>query len=229
MTSHNRPEYLKKVLEGLSKNDNLDKFILLTAEEPGCEENQKLFSNVDFIEIKRTIRPEKFGCNKNTITAINDAFNDYDFVCILEEDVVPSSDFLNFILWGNKEFKDNKDIFNLSGWFNDKDDFADFSDFNDICKTRPAFNCWGWATWKDRWNSINFNNDTNVSWDTQIQRNYINGKNLKEVYPVVSRVTNIGEVGTYTTPEFWNELKQYVDKNHDSFNLSNISNFNLRI
>jgi len=113
MPTYNRSQYLVQVLEGLSKCENLDKFFIVTSEEPDCPEVSALFDKVDFIKIVRWKNEEKLGCNKNVIQAINFGFDCSDVVVVLEDDIVPGRDFLNYFLWGFENIKPENDIIAL--------------------------------------------------------------------------------------------------------------------
>ena len=116
MPTYNRPQYLSQVLEGLSKCENLDKFFIVTSEEPGCPEVFELFNKVDFIEIKRHINSVRLGCNDNVIQAINLGFLCSEYVVVLEDDIVPGRDFLNYFLWGFENIKPENGIVTLSAY-----------------------------------------------------------------------------------------------------------------
>lgn len=79
------------------------------------------------------------------------------FVIMAEEDIQPSDDALEFLLWGATQFEDRADVLLVNahsrcgqGW--DGPDVKDDPDADPAAvRLLPYFNQWGWATWRDRW------------------------------------------------------------------------------
>ena len=89
------------------------------------------------------------------ISGINEVFTKSTTAIILEDDIVVTKYFLNYMNKSLIEFKSNNNIFSITGYsFKNKINSNDVYVFN-------RFMSWGWATWKNRWNSINFNYSKN--------------------------------------------------------------------
>jgi hypothetical protein len=90
------------------------------------------------------------------------AFEDpkIDFVFMAEEDILPADDLLEYISWGRDEFRDDEEVLVVNahsrcgqGW--DGPDVKDDPDADPrIVRLSPYFNQWGWASWRDRWESV---------------------------------------------------------------------------
>jgi hypothetical protein len=88
------------------------------------------------------------GCRLGVQEAISWFFNHEEFGVILEDDVYPTQDFLDFCELMLRRYITDESIFSISGTsFLDVNDFASQSEYRMACVT----NVWGWATWKRAW------------------------------------------------------------------------------
>ena len=100
-------------------------------------------------------RESNLGLANSLISGINEVFTKSTTAIILEDDIVVTKYFLNYMNKSLIEFKSNNNIFSITGYsFKNKINSNDVYVFN-------RFMSWGWATWKNRWNSINFNYSKN--------------------------------------------------------------------
>ena len=99
-----------------------------------------------FAEVRLICRKKNFGLGRNIISGLNHIFTKYDRAIILEDDIVTSPMFLSFMNLALDRYKDNTEVMSVSGYVSqfDKTDVPDFF-------FSYWFECWGWATWKDRW------------------------------------------------------------------------------
>lgn len=110
------------------------------------------------------------GCKNGVSNAINWFFENNSHGIILEEDCIPSPEFLNLCVELLNKYQHNTDIWTICGFnpiskYNiSVDDSYFFSRFN---------SCWGWATWADRWRK----------YDSSLEHldNAIKGRHLKNV------------------------------------------------
>lgn len=92
-------------------------------------------------------RPINFGLKNNLIDGINYVFQFHDTICVVEDDILVGRNFFNFCeqqlnLQGNW-------VFSISGF-----NFPGLE--TEGIFYHHKFSSWGWATWKDRWQMINF-------------------------------------------------------------------------
>jgi hypothetical protein len=114
-----------------------------------CDQTRKIIDQVDWdCEIKTLFRSKNLGCKYAVSEAINWFFENVEQGIILEDDCLPDQSFFWFCQELLNKYKNNKQIFNISGnnfqdgmWRGDGSYY--FSKY---------FHCWGWATWADRWN-----------------------------------------------------------------------------
>lgn len=205
MPAYNRHAYLREVLEGLRGCRDLDKFCIVTGEEPGCPETRSLFDAVDWVPIVRSLHSERMGCNANVLGTIDRALELGDRFVSLEDDIVPGVDFLSFVRWGLDRFRDDASVFDVSGYQRHVDpperaDAGKVLSFDWFCP-------WGWASWRDRWER--FRREVQVplsgsaSWDVFVCKWVVEEARLKELRPAVGRVQNIGEEGTWVPSAAW--------------------------
>jgi len=91
-----------------------------------------------------TERKSNIGLAKNIISGITEIINAKEKAIILEDDVVVSSTFLNYMNDALNYYEQEKKVWNICAFAEKNDEIKDFF-FSQL------FLCWGWATWKDRW------------------------------------------------------------------------------
>lgn len=95
------------------------------------------------------------GLANSLISGINKVFLKHNTIIVLEDDIVVSKYFLNYMNRSLEIFKSNFEIFSITGYsFKNEINTKDIYVFN-------RFMSWGWACWKNRWENINFNSSIN--------------------------------------------------------------------
>lgn len=97
------------------------------------------------------IKTKHLSARESGLSAIDEFFNKEEWGIILEDDIVPNESFFFYCKEMLLKYKDNSNIFTISGWsaldFNQtskqtlKEDYF-FSKYSHI---------WGWATWRRAW------------------------------------------------------------------------------
>ncbi|MEA2019862.1 MAG: sugar transferase [Campylobacterota bacterium] len=153
--TYNRLTHTQRTVEALSKNllaKESELFIYSDAAE-NENEKQKVIEVRKYLKtIKgfKSIQINEQITNKglpNSISfAVTDIVNKFGKVIVVEDDIVTSPYFLTFMNDSLNYYKDNKNIWHISGW-----NFPiDNNGLNDTFLWRAA-QVWGWGTWKDRW------------------------------------------------------------------------------
>lgn len=204
MTLCKRPKYTARVLEALAACDGIDGVPVYLMCEPVCDEVVRL-AHAFRQPCEVFVYAEPAGCNINTGYALATGFKHADRVVALEDDTVPGRDFLRFIRWGLDAYENDKSVFSVCGY--------QMTEPHELHRTSEVirenwFTPWGWATWRDRWDTIRTGwpeKDEEISWDTVIHR--IKLGHRCEVRPIVARIQNIGgELGTHVPSVHWHEL-----------------------
>ncbi len=157
----NRPNHLKQTLEAL-KNNNLarqsglyiycdhardDVDVKKVKDVIAISKSVKGFASVEVIE-----RENNYGLAKNIISGVTDVVSKYERVIVLEDDILTSPLFLEFMNNALEKYKNEKNIWHISGWNYP----IDMPDVEGAFLWR-VMNCWGWGTWRDRWNHFQKN------------------------------------------------------------------------
>lgn len=111
----------------------------------------KVFKN---LKIKQ--RSKNLGCKENIISGISECFEEFNSAIILEDDLVLDKFFIDYMLEALEKYESKKKVFHISGY-----------SYLDINSQKAVFtrlmNCWGWATWADRWAKLNTDSEELIS------------------------------------------------------------------
>src|SRR5205085_4047904 len=118
--------------------------------EPGHPQVLELAHRAPF-ENKRIVEnATRLGCGDNIYSAIDDAFRFADYVILLEDDVVPAPDCLRYFEWARRRYRDDPQVFSVSAYSR----LTPPPERYYVAHRAPWFNCWGFATWADRWSEM---------------------------------------------------------------------------
>jgi len=181
------------------------------------------------------------GLAESIIDGVTRVINIYGKAIVIEDDLEVASNFLSFINQGLIKYKDENKIFSICGYSNKITIPKDFVYDAYFC-TRSS--SWGWGTWKNRWNSVDW--DLN-NWDrikkTKIDFNSWGGsdcfKMLRSVknrqgnswairfcytqfiqdklslFPTISKVKNRGFDGSGINCKRWSRFKCIFDNTNN--------------
>ena len=136
---------------------------------------------------KKTIiyRKKNYGLSANIQKGVTEVINNFGKVIVLEDDVLVAKNFLNYMNEALNYYANKKKVFHINSW-NYELNYKN-KDFSKTFLIR-LMNCWGWATWKDRWLGFvknpkkctknfsnedikNFNIGNNYNYWSQVERN----------------------------------------------------------
>lgn len=89
----------------------------------------------------------------SVINGVTEVINKYGKAIIVEDDIICSSNFLSFLNQGLDYYEQKKNVFSVSGE-SIKVKCPEGYEYSNYFAPRAG--CWGWATWADRWNSVDF-------------------------------------------------------------------------
>ncbi len=159
---YNRVSHTKKTVDALKKNELASNSHLIVFSD-GAKSEIEMNSVQDVREFIKTIkgfksiniieRERNFGLAASVIEGINHVLNLYDRVIAIEDDVITATSFLNFINKSLEYYQQDKSIFSVSGYpypieipsLYNKDVFISY-----------RASSWGWGTWKDRWEKVDW-------------------------------------------------------------------------
>ncbi|WP_198314779.1 MULTISPECIES: glycosyltransferase family 2 protein [unclassified Acidovorax] len=99
------------------------------------------FKSVTVVE-----REINYGLARNIIEGVSDVCSRYGRAIVLEDDIVTSPQFLTFMNAALDRYADDSRVWHISGWNYP----INTEGLGDVFLWR-LMNCWGWATWADRW------------------------------------------------------------------------------
>lgn len=150
-----RPEHTLRTLEALAANQLADRSDLIVYADAARSERDAEAVNAvrnliqaasGFRSVTLNERPTNFGLERNIIEGVTEVCGRYGRVIVLEDDIVTGPHFLSFMNAALGRYEDEKRVWHISGWNYpiDKDGLGDAFFLR-------VMNCWGWATWGDRW------------------------------------------------------------------------------
>lgn len=175
---YNRPEHTERTLESLKKNElfNLSNLYIFSDGPKNSKDAIKVEetrSKIKFLTGAKKINliqhSENFGLQKSVIYGVSKIFEEYSNAIILEDDLVFSQNFLVFMNKALEKYEENKKIQSIGGYTPN----IEF-DGNSQDSFFLSYRCctWGWATWKDRWEK--------VDWELKDFSTFISNKKLKK-------------------------------------------------
>lgn len=183
----NRLDHTKKTIDALKENilaKESELFIFSdgarnSEEYIKVKSVRKYLKSIDGFKKINIIETEKNrGLAKSVISGVTDIINKYGKVIVLEDDLVTSKYFLKYMNEALTIFKEREDIWSISGYGPNINIPTDYKD--DIYITKRG-SSWGWATWKDRWELVDWKvSDYNIfkSNREMIQEFNLSGKDL---------------------------------------------------
>lgn len=161
---YNRPWHTKQTLEALMRNDYADQSTLFIYCD-GAKENasEELLSRVKEV---RTIIREKNWCKEvviieqkdnlgladSIINGVTEIVNKYGKIIVLEDDIVTSVNFINYMNTALQRYENEFIVKQISAYAFDLE-----CEKKNSAYFIPLTTTWGWATWKRVWVEINFN------------------------------------------------------------------------
>lgn len=125
-------------------------------------EKEKYFKHITF-----TQRERNFGLADSIIDGVTSVINKHGAIIVLEDDIVVSPVFLDYMNTALKHYKDWPKVWSIAGW-----GYPIATQGLGDCYFWRIPHCWGWASWSDRWQY--FSRDVSLAEFTQADIHYIN-------------------------------------------------------
>ena len=154
---YNRPEHTRQTLEALRANSlarRSDLFVFADGARtqsgfPAVEAVRKLIRAIDgFQSVTIVEREHNFGLSKSVVSGVTHLCNEYGRAIAVEDDVITAPDFLEFMNHALQRYVTEPKMFSVCA-FNLPIVPPQTYSYDAFCSYR--FACWGWGTWKDRW------------------------------------------------------------------------------
>lgn len=240
----NRCNSLKNTINSLLQNQEAhltELFIFVDGARPtkeGEEQKVKEVQNyvksiVGFLKVHYFFSSENKGLGASIINGVTKIINQYGKIIVLEDDLKLSPNFLSFMNQGLDLYKKETEVFSICGYSNKIKTPQDYEYDAYFC-TRSS--SWGWGTWVDRWNSVDWElkdwekltkrgkafNKWGGSDCFKMLKDWKNGKNQSwairfcfnqflqnkvSLFPILSKVQNDGFDGMGTNCKKWSRFK----------------------
>jgi hypothetical protein len=166
--TYNRPLHTKKTIEALQSNTIAKDSILYIFSDAAKNEEQASKVNevrkyIQTIQgFKKVIiieRQQNLGLDPSIISGVSEILNRYNKIIVLEDDLITSPVFLEYMNNMLDAYQNTENIYSITGYNYPSSLIRIPSDYQyDVYFNQRAAS-WGWGTWKDRWES--------VDWDIQ--------------------------------------------------------------
>ncbi len=170
--AYNRPAHLNSCLKTLEMNplSNLTHVTVFIDGAKNQSDESKVSESFKVAQkqwkfASMTIMPRaiNIGLSKSVIHGVSETLKHHETVIVLEDDLYLDENFLEFMNHGLFVYKETKNVASIHGF---KHNFP-FS-MNQAFFLRGA-DCWGWATWRDRWEQVEWDGPTLLSKITNLR------------------------------------------------------------
>jgi hypothetical protein len=163
---YNRPWHTQQTLEALKKNElAAESTLYIFADGPKVNATAEQFEAIKHVreivnsekwckEVIVIERTANLGLAESVISGVTELVNRFGKVIVLEDDIMTSSGFLSFMNKALIYYKKEEKIAGISGFTYPTSATTEEVFF------LPIGSSWGWATWKERWDEVNF--DTGI-------------------------------------------------------------------
>lgn len=111
-------------------------------------------NNSKFKKVYVNIAQEHKGLANSVIDGVTSVINKYGKVIVLEDDLLVSEDFLEFMQKALVFYQKNAKIWSITG---NTENFPALKSYKHSIYMSYRANSLGWGTWKDRWNKVDWN------------------------------------------------------------------------
>ena len=159
---YNRLEHVRRTVESLQANklaqqSNLFVFGDGAKNDSAASAVEAVRNFVRTIEgfksVTLTERERNFGSVASVMTGVTQLAEKFGRVIVVEDDLLTASDFLTFMNCALDRYRNEPRVFSVSGFnfaVNPPDDYL----YDVFCSCRCS--TWGWGTWKDRWEKVDW-------------------------------------------------------------------------
>ena len=164
--AYNRADKIERCLEALSRNIDADiTSVYVFSDGAKSETDQK---NVDAVrEVIRSYQdrkcfgsfeveeaPSNRGLANSVRHGVSKIIDEFEKVIVVEDDLICAKDFIKYMNQGLNFYKENSTVWSVAGY---SSSFPELESYPHDVYMLDRAESWGWATWKDRWDSIDWN------------------------------------------------------------------------
>lgn len=186
----NRPEHTKRTIESLQKNPLAAKSDLFVfsdgprsnSDEADVDSVRSFINALDgFKQIIVQKKNTNTGLAGSVIAGVTEVIRRYGKVIVVEDDLLFSPNFLNYMNEALVRYEADRRIFSIGGYSPPLQMPAGYSQDSYL-----SYRCctWGWATWRDRWDKVDWDVkdfDTFINDHSQVERFNWGGDDMSEI------------------------------------------------
>lgn len=155
-----RPDHLAQVLDALRKNPEASESPLYVFADAARHEKdaeqvaevRRLLDHVEgFREVHVVLRELNYGLARNITSGVSEVLSRHAEIIVVEDDVLVGPFFLRFMNDALLRYRDEPRVGSVTGYR-----YPVKASLPETFFIRGA-DCWGWATWRDRWQVFNPN------------------------------------------------------------------------
>jgi hypothetical protein len=171
---YNRPWHTKQTIEALQKNDlALDSKLFIYSDaaksvgavEEVNEVRKYIKSVTGFKEVTIIERAENYGLASSVIEGVSHVLGLHEKVIVLEDDCVTSPFFLEFMNTSLRMYEKNREVMSISAYSYPITIPKNYK-YDVFFYYRSS--SWGWGTWRQEWQQMNWSTDALCSVDKNI-------------------------------------------------------------
>lgn len=158
-----RPEHTRRTLAALAANElaaDTDLHIFCDgprskADEKAVEQVREICRNASgFASLHVHEHSVNQGLANSLFAGLDYMFEKHDRVIVIEDDIRASPGTLTFLNTCLERYQAEPVVFSIAAWSPDPKKLGLPDDYPWDVYFIPRFHCWGWASWKDRWQSV---------------------------------------------------------------------------
>ena len=182
-----RIENLKNTIQYLANNYRANEYdLFIFSDGPKYQKDQILIDEIrkylkTITGFKSVIITEsKFnkGLASSVIYGVSEVLKNFDRAIVLEDDLIVSFNFLEFMNASLNHYKNTSEVISISGY-----SFSNISNENANAYLLNRSWSWGWATWRDRWEKID--------WQATAYTEFSNNKKLQKQFSALGSDVNL--------------------------------------
>lgn len=184
---YNRLDKAKSCLNALEKNEECSQTDLYVYADGAkrAEDKEKVQAVRNFIK-NDYIPKSKFskvhliesdvnkGLSNSIIGGVTEVINSHGKVIVVEDDLIVSTDFLRYMNGALDFYKSIQHVGSVSAYTSPVQELISYK--KDVYFLRKG-ECWGWGTWKDRWE--------NVDWEVSTFEEYRANKKMRREFDAI--------------------------------------------
>ncbi|GAI87651.1 unnamed protein product, partial [marine sediment metagenome] len=123
-------------------------------DEPKVRQVQQLVQEIiGFNSVKYSFADSNIGCADSIIGGVSKVLNQHPSAIIVEDDIVTAPNFLDYMNQCLARYASEPGVFSIAGY---TFPFRRPADYPADTYFMPRHSPWGWATWADRWHSVDW-------------------------------------------------------------------------